>query len=62
MTDQTRAIIDYAYDDNGKEFRDALYTSINDKVMAHLDAQKQRIAQNLISPQEQTQEPTGDNA
>jgi hypothetical protein len=59
MTEHTRAIIDYAFDDNGKEMRDALYASINDKVMAHLDAQKQRIAQTLISPQEET---TGENA
>ena len=57
-----REIIDYAETDNAVEMRDALYNAIHDKVMAHLDAQKQRIAQNLISPQETTQEPTGDNA
>ena len=59
MTEQTRAIIDYAYDDNGKEMRDALYSAIHDKVMAHLDAQKQVIAQHLISPKEET---AGENA
>ena len=43
-------LIDYAYNDNGTEFRDALYSAIHDKVAAHIDAKKQEIAQNLISP------------
>ena len=65
MTD--KAIIDYAQDDNAVEFRNALYTSIQDKVTAHIDAKKQEIAQSLITPQQQvTQEPeqetTGENA
>lgn len=51
MTDKTRAIIDYAYDDNGKEMRDALYSAIHDKVMAHIDSHKKEIAQNLIAPE-----------
>lgn len=50
----TRAIIDYAYDENGAEMRNALYTAIQDKVMAHIDAKKQEIAQNLVA---QTEEP-----
>jgi len=53
MMDKTRAIIDYAYDDNGKEMRDALYSAIQDKVMAHIEAHKQQIAKNLIVPQTQ---------
>ncbi len=65
MTD--KAIIDYAQDDNAVEFRNALYTSIQDKVSAHIDAKKQEIAQNLITPQqvvqqETEQEQTGENA
>lgn len=32
--------------------RDALYSDIQDRVMAHLDAQKQQIAQNILSPAE----------
>ena len=65
MTD--KAIIDYAQDDNAVEFRNALYTSIQDKVTAHIDAKKQEIAQNLITPQqgvqqEPEQEETGENA
>jgi hypothetical protein len=53
MTDKTRAIVDYAYEDNGKEMRDALYSAIHDKVMAHIETHKQQIAQNLIVPQTQ---------
>ena len=55
----TRPIIDYAQDDNGVEFRNALYASIHDRVASHIEAKKQEIAQNLISPQvevEQEQE------
>ena len=53
MMDKARAIIDYAYEDNGKEMRDALYSAINDKVMAHIETHKQQLAKNLIMPQEQ---------
>jgi hypothetical protein len=55
----TRPIIDYAQDDNGVEFRNALYASIHNRVASHIEAKKQEIAQNLISPQvevEQEQE------
>lgn len=52
MTDTTKAIIDFAADDNGVEMRNALYSAIQDKVMAHIDAKKQEIAQNLIAPRE----------
>jgi len=68
MTEQTRTIIDYAYDDNAKEMRDAVYAAIQDKVMAHLEVQKQRVAQNLITPQtddenfENTEEVESENA
>lgn len=48
----TKAIIDYAMDDNGVEMRDALYAEIQNRVMAHIDAKKQEIAQNLIAPRE----------
>ena len=51
MTEHTRQIIDYAQEDNGVEFRNALYASIHDKLTAHIDAKKQEIAQNLISPE-----------
>ena len=51
MTEYNRQIIDYAQEDNGVEFRNALYASIHDKITAHIDAKKQEIAQNLITPQ-----------
>lgn len=53
MTEKTRAIIDYAYEDNGTEMRNALYSAIQDKVMAHIEAHKQELAKNLIVPQSQ---------
>jgi hypothetical protein len=56
MTDLTRQIIDYAQEDNGVEFRNALYASIHDRVSAHIDAKKQEIAQNLISPQAEVEQ------
>ena len=52
----TRAIIDYAQDGNGVEFRNALYTTIHDKVSAHIEAKKQEVAQSLIAPQSQDTE------
>lgn len=55
MTD-ARKIIDYAYDDNGKEMRDALYSAIHDRVAAHFEAKKEEIARNLIRPEEPTEE------
>lgn len=48
----SRKLIDYAMDDNGVEFRDALYSAIHDRVSAHIDSKKQEIAQNLMSREE----------
>jgi hypothetical protein len=45
----TRAIIDYAEDDNAVAMRDALYSDIMDRVNSHIEAKKQEVAQNLIS-------------
>jgi len=44
----TKQIIDYAYDDEGVEFRKALYASIHDKVAAAIEAKKQEVAENLL--------------
>ena len=52
----TRKIIDYAAEDNGVEFRNALYSAIHDKVSAHIDAAKQAVAQNLVGQPEETYE------
>jgi len=56
MTEYNRQIIDYAQEDNGVEFRNALYASIHDKITAHIDAKKQEIAQNLITPQAEVED------
>lgn len=55
MSEQTRAIIDYAYDEQGKEAREAFYSALHDKVMNHLEAQKQSIAQSMLQPVSQEQ-------
>lgn len=57
----TKQIIDYAAEDNAKDMRDALYTDIHDRVMQHIDAKKQEIAQNLFGQSEQSQETTGED-
>ena len=63
---ETKGIIDYAMDDNGVEFRNALYSSIQDKVNAHIEAKKVEIAQGLIAqPEIETEseeEETGENS
>jgi hypothetical protein len=46
-----KSIIDYAMDQDGVQFRNALYASIQDKVTAHIEAAKQSLAKNLITPQ-----------
>jgi len=52
----TRQIIDYAQQDNGVEFRNALYANIHDRVAAHIEAKKQEIAHSLISPQTEVEQ------
>jgi hypothetical protein len=63
---ETKSIIDYAMDDNGVEFRNSLYSSIQDKVNAHIEAKKVEIAQGLMAqPEEETEseeEETGENS
>jgi hypothetical protein len=44
-----RDLIDFAQDDNGVEFRKALYANIHDKVMQAIESKKQEIASNLIN-------------
>jgi hypothetical protein len=44
-------LIDYASQDNGTDFRDALYSAIHDKVSAHIEAKKQEIASGLMGQQ-----------
>jgi len=56
MTDATRQIIDFAQDDNGVEFRNALYSAIHDRVADHIEAKKQEIAHSLIAPQQEIEQ------
>lgn len=49
-----KSIIDYAMDEDGVQFRNALYASIQDKVTAHIEAAKQNLAKTLIIPQEES--------
>ena len=49
----TRNIIDYAYDDDGKALRDALYAEIHDRVSAKFEERKQQIASNLVASEQQ---------
>lgn len=58
----TKQIIDYAAEDNAKDMRDSLYAGIHDRVMQHIDAKKQEIAQNLFGQSQEPQETTGENA
>jgi hypothetical protein len=57
----TRQIIDYAAQDNAKEMRDALYADIHDRVMNHLDAAKQAVAQNMFAQEEEETQPEDDS-
>ena len=58
----TKQLIDYAYQDNGVEFRNALYSAIHDRVSAHIEAKKQDVAQNLIGQSEAPQATAQDSA
>ena len=51
-----KSIIDYAMDEDGVQFRNALYASIQDKVSAHIEAAKQNLARNFITTEEVSEE------
>jgi hypothetical protein len=48
----TKAIIDFAQDEDGAAFRETLYSEIQQRVHAHIDAKRQEIAHNLIAQKE----------
>jgi hypothetical protein len=59
MSETTRAIIDYAEDGNATEMRDALYSAIQNKVMAHIETHKEQLAKTLFNqPQDAEVEDT----
>ena len=49
-------LIDYAYQDNGTDFRKELYAAIHDKVAAAIEGKKQEIASNFMGQQEESVE------
>jgi len=49
----TRNIIDFAYDDDGKAFRDALYAEIHDRVAGKFAERKVELAQTFLAPEHQ---------
>lgn len=53
MSEATRTIVDYAEQDNAKEMRDAFYNELQNKVMAHIEDQKIRVAQSMFNSSEQ---------
>jgi len=55
MSETTRAIVDYAEDGNATEMRDALYSAIQDRVMAHIENHKEQLAKNLFVEPEDTE-------
>lgn len=46
----TRDIIDYAAEDDASAMRDALYSSIMDRVSSHIEAKKQEVASTMFAP------------
>jgi hypothetical protein len=48
----TRNIIDYAYDDDGKAMRDALYAEIHDRVAGKFAERKQDLASTLVASEQ----------
>lgn len=61
FNEDTKNLIDYAYQDNGTAFRDSLYNAIHDKVSAHIESKKQEIAAGLMGQQEEAIEESKDD-
>lgn len=50
----TRAIIDYAEQDQATEMRNAFYTELQNRVMAHIENKKMEVAKTMFNqPQEE---------
>jgi hypothetical protein len=60
MSDNTRNIVDYAINDQGKELRDALYAEIHDRVTAQFESSKIALAKNLFATEETITEDVGE--
>jgi hypothetical protein len=51
-----RTIVDYADEDQAKEMRDALYSELQNRVMAHIESHKQVVASNMFAKNETPEE------
>lgn len=56
----TRAIVDYAANDQAKEMRNAFYSALQDKVLTHIEAQKMEVAKNLFNQPQAEEETTAE--
>ena len=52
----TRQIVDFAFNDDAKGMRDALYSNIHDRVMDHIEKHKQQLAQGMITQESEVEE------
>lgn len=52
MSDATRVIVDYAEQDNAKDMRDAFYSELQNRVMAHIENKKIEVAQSMFKQPE----------
>ena len=50
----TKAFIDYSLNDNGSSAREALYSEIHDRVMAHIEAKKMELAGGMLTREEKS--------
>jgi hypothetical protein len=55
VNENTRTVVDYAFQDDAVKMRDALYNEINDKIFDAIEQRKQQLAHNLVK-QYDTQE------
>jgi hypothetical protein len=58
----TKQIIDFAQEENAAEFRNALHSALQNKVMNHIENMKQVMAQNMFNTPEVSQEQEVENA
>lgn len=49
MTEATRAIVDYAEQDNAMEMRNAFQNEIQKRIMAHIENKKIEVAQSMFN-------------
>lgn len=52
----TRAIVDYAFEDDATNMRDAFYAALQSKVMDHIESHKVEVAKHFISQPEESEE------